>query len=379
MVFSHGELFEIFSWLPAKAVYKFMSVGEFFSRLPKETYFATKQAQKALLRDDTCFFLQPGITLWYRNQIELHSLPGEELSSGVFNDVIQFLSNKMFASSNGLILYRVICHNQVKLCVCNPVTQSFLSIPTLEHMQDNIYANLDVGFKCDANDFKLFNFYANDWNSYDCYVYESKKDVWKAMEERFFIGSRNMIFDMPVHYNGAIHFISDCFPYIKKNHPYFRPYIMSYSFEDGKSRMLRVPKEARRGSHDHSCDMRIFRWGKVANSNHSICLVRLRKRVFTVWTLTNYESSLWKRILKLRVKAMRLMEKEPIVQGFTVLNGDLLVFATEKMVYGYDLINKKIQKICEHRIDCNFLRFTSYSNTLRICGTDTETLSLSEM
>ncbi|KAF7833388.1 F-box protein [Senna tora] len=33
---------------------------------------------------------------------------------------------------------------------------------------------------------------------------------------------------------------------------------MAYTIEDGESRMLRVPKEARRGSHDLSCKMGII-------------------------------------------------------------------------------------------------------------------------
>ncbi|RDX72049.1 hypothetical protein CR513_48521, partial [Mucuna pruriens] len=232
MTLSNDEIFEIFSWLPAKTIYKFKSNSKLFSKLLEESYFASKQAQNALLKDDTCFFIQPDTTIWHNGQIELHPLPGEELSSGVSNDVLILLSNsaKILSSSNGLIL-------------CHSTNQN------------------------------------------------------------------------------------------QRNSPYFRPYIMSYNFEDGKSRMLRVPKEARKGSHDYTCDMRIFKWGKVTNENNqSICLVRLRKRVFTIWVLTKYELCLWRRILKVRVKAMGVVEKDPIVKGFVVLNGDLLVFATEKKV-----------------------------------------------
>jgi len=39
--------------------------------------------------------------------------------------------------------------------------------------------------------------------------------------------------------------------------------------------MLRVPKEVRKGSHDKSCEMRIFKWGKTIDLDQSICLVRL--------------------------------------------------------------------------------------------------------
>jgi len=94
-------------------------------------------------------------------------------------------------------------------------------------------------------------------------------------KQGFFSGSRSLRFDMLMHHEGAIHFISDCSAYLTRNNPYFRPYIMSYNFEDGKSRMLRVPKEVRKGSHDKSCEMRIFKWGKTIDLDQSICLVRL--------------------------------------------------------------------------------------------------------
>lgn len=47
--------------------------------------------------------------------------------------------------------------------------------------------------------------------------------------------------------------------------------------------MLMVTKEPRQGSHDKSCCMEIFKSGKVGGSTQSICMVRLRKCVFTVW------------------------------------------------------------------------------------------------
>jgi len=95
---------------------------------------------------------------------------------------------------------------------------------------------------------------------------------------------------------------------------------MAYNFEN--ETMLRVPKEARHGSHDKSC----------------------------------------------------CMENDHIVTGFNVLNGDLLVFTTKREVYGYGLsMNNenymRIEEICEH--ECESSTFiTSYSNTLRTCGTD---------
>ncbi|RDX64095.1 hypothetical protein CR513_57382, partial [Mucuna pruriens] len=60
---------------------------------------------------------------------------------------------------------------------------------------------------------------------------------------------------------------------------------------------------------------------------------------------------------------MKVVEKDPIVKGFAVLNDDLLVFAIEK-------------EFCEHRTEF-MVHFISYSNTLRACGaTIMEALSL---
>lgn len=394
MTFSHDDaLFEIFSWLPAKAIYKFKSTAKLFSKFSEETYFAMRQAQNALLKDDSCFFIHPNSSPSYNGNTELHPLPGEDLSSsssGVSNDVIRLFANsaKILCSSNGLVLCRATrSWNKVDLFIINPATQSWFPIPTLEHLQKYPDAEIKIVLECDNDNCMVLLFYGNnpdEWKSLDCKVYQTKEGVWKTREERFFTGGRNLRFDMPVFHNGAFHFISDCSKSYNKRSPYFRPYIMSYNFESGMSTMLRVPKEARRGSHDYSCEMGLFKWGKATcSTTQSICLVRLRKSVFTIWVLTKYETSSWKRVVKVRVKAMLgLMERDPIVTGFTVLNGDLLVFATEKKkVYGYGLsTNEKYrmraEEICENRCECSKVCLTSYSNTLRACGADARALLL---
>jgi len=143
--------------------------------------------------------------------------------------------------------------------------------------------------------------------------------------------------------------------------------------------MLRIPKEARKGSHDQSCEMRIFKWEKTTDSDQSICLVRLRKGVFTVWVLTKYESSLWRKILRIRVKAMGVLENDHsqiVVKSFIVLNGEILVFSTQKKVYLYGLSDNKIHKFRDYECEFNFLRFPPYTDTLRTCDIGTRNLSL---
>jgi len=362
-----------------------MSTCMLFSKFPKETYFALKQAQHARVRNDTCFFIQPEISIdatrWCNLPVEFHPLPGEESSSGVPRNVLAFFSKsvKILCSTNGLVLCSVATQNEVSLFIINPITQSCSPIPTHDHLQDNHFYDDKIGCMCDSDgNFMIYHFIDNlvEWSSYfDCNVY--KEGVWKE-KEQFSSGSRNLRFDMPVHHKGVVHFISDCSTYLTRNNPYFRPYIMSYNFENGKSRMLRVPKEARRGSHDKSCEMRIFKWGKVTDIEQSICLVRLRKGVFTVWVLTKYELSLWRKILKIRVKAMGLLENDCsqiAIKSFTVLNGERLVFATQKKVYIYGLSDNKIHKFWNHECDFNYLRFTPYTDTLRKCDIGTKNLS----
>ena len=120
----------------------------------------------------------------------------------------------------------------------------------------------------------------------------------------------------------------------------------------------------------------VFSFGKKLTQLNAPCLVRLRKYVFTVWILKDYEPSGWLRILKVRTKGMGLREKNPKITGFTVMNGDLLVFATETRVYSYDLTEEnymRVEEICQHRFESNVC-FTSYLDTLRFCGRGAESV-----
>ncbi|XLR27934.1 hypothetical protein S83_055834 [Arachis hypogaea] len=275
---SNDELLEILSWLPAKAIHKLKSSSKLFSELPQTPNFVAKQAENSLKKEcPSCFFIQRDNNLNHNDHVELHPLLGEELSSGVPENMLGFNACsrlKILSSSNG---------------------------------------------------------------------------PWSLRKNRFFARSRNLKFDMPVICNGVIHFISDCYGYLTEDSTYLRPYIMYYEItnddvedESVETKILRVPKEARRGSHDDSCHMNIFKWGKVTGYQ-TIYLVRLRKRVFTVWILTNYESSSWRMIMKVRVKGMGLVEQNPVIKGFTILNGDL-VFATKKKILFVHV--KLVPKVC---------------------------------
>ncbi|RYQ93489.1 hypothetical protein HN51_056643 [Arachis hypogaea] len=310
---SNDELLEILSWLPAKAIYKLKSSSKFFSELPKTPYFVAKQAENSLEKDrPSCFFVQRDDNL--NHNVELHPLPGEELSSGVPKNMLRFIVRsrlKILSSSNGLLL----CLHGTELFIINPATD-LLHIPLPNHLQQrgNLAHSFSMTLECNSDDYMLILFDNEEWSShFDCHVYSHKQGAWSLRKNRLYAGSRDLKFGMPVICNGAIHFISDCYSYLAEDSTHFRPYIISYEITNGdedesvETKLLRVPKEARRGSHNDSCNMNIFKWGAVAGYQ-TIYLVRLRKRVFTVWILTNYESTSWRRILKVRVKGMGLME-----------------------------------------------------------------------
>ncbi|RDY07608.1 F-box protein, partial [Mucuna pruriens] len=363
MAMCPNELFEVFSYLPTKAIYRFKCINNSVSKLLEETYFATKQVENSIKEDDTCFFLQQVTSEMYSGKVKLFTLPGNQSSFGLSGDVLRFLSKgiKVLSSTNGLILCRSTNKIPNEFFICNPATKSWLPIPSPEQVQERPNANLImVLLKCSnrCDDYSVVHFEPpRDWSSYyACKIFKPKEGLWKTMKISFFTGGRNMNFNTFAHCNGVIHFISDCSPYLTKRSSSFRPYIMSYHLENGTSTMLRVPRDARRGSHDSNCDMSIFNWGKVSTPHSSICLVRLRKSVFTIWILTDYESDRWKRILKVRTKGMGLKEKDPKITGYTVMNGDALVFATETRIYSYGLTYEKymtVEEICENRWESN--------------------------
>ncbi|AES59267.1 putative F-box domain-containing protein [Medicago truncatula] len=370
--------FEIFSWLPAKSVCKLNSTCNSVTGFSEETVFKRKQSRNLLGRDDTCLFIQPErIIQKYVKRVELHPLPEDRQSSGVPEKVLRLLSNStsVLASGNGLLLCQTINdHGPIEFFIFNPITKCRSFIPTPESLQRNHdFANINIMLDFSSDDYKVFLFEnPMEWSSINCYtcrVYHEKEGVWKTMDNGFLAGGRNMNFDMNVFHNKAINVISDCSHYFAKPSPFYKPYIMSYHLENGNSTMLRLPREAIRGCHTMT-NMGIFNWGKVSSSKRSICLVKVRKSVFTVWYLKDYESSSWQKVLKVRVRGLGLQEKNPQVTGFTVTNGDILVFATEEKVYSCGLNEERfmmVEEIGQH--NCRFnLRLISYSDTFRSCG-----------
>ncbi|XP_057423744.1 uncharacterized protein LOC130717515 [Lotus japonicus] len=202
MALCEDELFQIFSWLPAKSLCKFKSVCGWTLNFSKETYFCMKNAQNMLVQD-TGFFIQQDNGQRFSGRIESHSFNAEELlCSGVPQDFLSLLakSGKIISSSNGLALCRSASReSEVELFVCNPVTKTWLPIATPASVRESPDADVDVVFQCmndnlDVDDYRITLIDSPlEWSSYrDLKVYSPKKGVWEAMEKSFFIGSRNM-------------------------------------------------------------------------------------------------------------------------------------------------------------------------------------------
>jgi len=193
-------------------------------------------------KDDTCFFLQKQSPNYNEKvEVELHPLAGNQLSSGVSHDVLRFLSNstRVLASTKGLILCKhATSHTPIELFICNPSTKTWLPIPTPQEVQnrfnvaDPTMVLLESSYDGCGDDYMVFHLeleITTDWSSnYPCKILKPKEGLWKTMETSFFASGRNMKFNMPVCCNRAIHFISNCGPYLTKRSSFFNPYLCHF-------------------------------------------------------------------------------------------------------------------------------------------------------
>ncbi|KEH25805.1 transmembrane protein, putative [Medicago truncatula] len=112
-----------------------------------------------------------------------------------------------------------------------------------------------------------------------------------------------------------------------------------------------------------------FNWGKKRSSNSYICLVKL---CFHCLVFKKTKSGSWKKVLKVRVRALGLNETNPNVnvRGFMVMNRNLFVFATEEKLYSYGLEGESymmVEEMCQHNYAFN-TRFISYSIHFGLVG-----------
>ncbi|KAE9451596.1 hypothetical protein C3L33_16501, partial [Rhododendron williamsianum] len=259
--------------------------------------------------NDSAFFMQQSSYQMFMGVPEFHVMPGEENSSGVSKKSLDFLKKfgRLLGSSNGLVCCRKASGKPVdnELFICNPATQRWLSIPDPWRFQDPKPV-LNVVFQCNTgpsdefpSDYFLMVLQPTEFWSSDlmCKIYSPAERIW---QDRGLInfGARRILFESLVYQKGVFYFLSDWFPSVVKESRFYWPYIVAFD-----------PKEGTR---------------------ESICLVMLAKGVFTVWALERNESGSWRRILKVRARAMRMAESDLQIAGFTVINGDSLSWLRRK-------------------------------------------------
>ncbi|KAL0315956.1 UNVERIFIED_CONTAM: hypothetical protein Sradi_5473800 [Sesamum radiatum] len=142
------ELFDIFSWLPAKSLYRLSSVCKSSKELLSDDFFIRKQFKNMQLVPDRDFF----IIQKYRNgNLESHALSSKNSSAGPPPESLDFLENhgNIIASSNGLLCCRSIAdYDEYPLFLFNPTTWSCLPIPILIREQLVFGDQKSVSFSC---------------------------------------------------------------------------------------------------------------------------------------------------------------------------------------------------------------------------------------
>ncbi|PIN24441.1 hypothetical protein CDL12_02792 [Handroanthus impetiginosus] len=354
----NGELFEIFSWLPTKDLYKFSTVCRTFNQLLFEDAFIKKQCKNMQLVGDTYFFLHHVRN--FSRKVEFHTISSNNSSENRSCDMnllphasLDFVINKgsILASSNGLLCCKNMNDDEDPLFLFNPTTRSYLPIPTPDETI-NSDKEINLVFACDHDDEAERSFayllmaivVPAEWGApFCCKIYSPEENVWRE-GGKIDTGERNLCLQHSFIHNGVIYMISDTGKYLTNDSLSYWPYIVAYDFNNSCSKFLKVPMEAWEGAGYQCLDLRIFKWGSNPNNAlNSICLVKLLDNVFTIWVLNitadveekNTYSYYWSRVFYMPIKGMGLSSllDDVKVTGFTVLNGEVLLFATDKKVY----------------------------------------------
>ncbi|KAI9095423.1 hypothetical protein K1719_026457 [Acacia pycnantha] len=250
-----------------------------------------------MITKDSSFIIQPREC--HRSfKLEFHTLlrDDEEKSSGagVSGNFLRFLtqtSSAVLASSNGLLLcQKDLEGGERQLFICNPVTESCFDIPMPKKLMQspNSSVRFILEFNHNSEEYKLILFANYD---YTIETYTPKYGVWKATKGGLFTRPRSgSLCQSPLIFKGAL---------IILTHSLFfglvtEPKLERHQLENGTSKLLRLPGGAFENllRTRNGLEMRIFKWGKAGSLNESLCFVTMVKRsIFTIWVLEDYESS----------------------------------------------------------------------------------------
>ncbi|CAA7401359.1 unnamed protein product [Spirodela intermedia] len=347
---------EILSWLPAKQVARCRSLCKGFHAATLSLSFDLRQARRA--QGDAGVFL--------RGYFGRSQLVFTDQSSGVPPESVQLLSdrNKTILGSDGGLVVLLEDGQEgpasSRLLLYNPARRT--SLPLGLPGDAKILNNMSAGAAVlgDGVDVDVVCVTPTDyWSSFlECWLYSSLERRWKLVSDNVFVGPRNIKVGHPVvASNGLIYFASTCGGYISQ-HP---PYIVAVDVRVGSSKILSLPEKAVLASDDGDIEIA----GSGSGSLLSLVVYNGASE-FTIWDMKDPERWVWEeRALQVSMASMGL-EPRP-VGGFSLVNGDILVFTAEEYVYVYDMHSGEGPRLISCTPGCGS-HICSYANTLRPCG-----------
>ncbi|XP_074293834.1 uncharacterized protein LOC141621004 [Silene latifolia] len=397
----NGEIYEIFSWLPPKLLYKLSSKSKPCSEFLSESRFVEKQCRNSeikpveyiLTQDDSnphskaqylrvCTLGDPDHDQASRDRIS-SMIPSKE-----FNDLKD--NSRVIASSNGILLCQTYNFQKpMKFFLCNPATRSiaYIQPPSKDIMVEDTEVGIDASiacmvFICGKNysekpskfpmDYTLLLFYHTPtWSNYRN-VYVLKHGNWELKRENLFIGPGNVDFQNPVHCTDGLYLLSDA------------SYLLHYDIQHGTSRILPLPNEAQDDDIIHT-SIGIFGWEK-SDMDHScfrsICLVKIKySEIISIWTLDighmDRDKLIWRETSIMNKSRVDDLGIEGFVSwrpSFAIIEKKLIM-AAGRHVYSYCLEDmnmlRKAKRVSKINGDPSGpFRFYSYSSTLRPCNKD---------
>ncbi|XP_047339672.1 uncharacterized protein LOC124943166 [Impatiens glandulifera] len=370
---------EIFSWMPAKSILKLASTSHHCLSFIQEESFCKQQDRNMRSMDDCGLFIQGNAFNYDKYMTKILALPSQNLSyMGVQPHSMKFLSDnvQLITSSGGLFFGRTTVTQSPYVetfVILNPVTGMIAKVPKPLGLVN--YANMKVVFNYSDNGDLLLMIIMmenDDWISLDkCMVYSHEDMMWKEKsDQRHNLGGRSLCTEKHVFLDNCVYFLSDLSCYFGRENENYFPYIVSYNTNNEETRFLGLPKRSHKGRNHYTCRMNIFSW----NKGKTMCLVKLRKGLFTIWVLNDIKKGdSWIRILRKTLFEIGLQEHGiSEVADFKVINGKTLIVAMENNnVYSYNILGDDDQEknltMISNGHGCNSvnLMLYSYTNTLR--------------
>ncbi|XP_074293831.1 uncharacterized protein LOC141621000 [Silene latifolia] len=396
----NGELYEIFSWLPPKLLYKLSRKSKPCSEFLSESRFVEKQCRNSEIKSVEYILTQDDSSLHSKAQyLKLCTLGDPDhasnarLSSYIPSEELNDLKNhsRVIASSNGLLLCQTYNFQKpMKFFLCNPATRSIVYIkPPSEDIDTSIDSMI---FICGKNysekpskfpmDFTLLLFYNPSWsNNQNVYVLQDGN--WELKKENLFIGPGNVDFQNPVHCTDGLYLLSDA-KRTENNCGTIPYYLLHYDIQHGTSRILPLPNEAQDDDINHT-SISIFGWEKSDmdhSSFRSICLVKIKySEIISIWTHDighmDREKLIWREtsmMNKSREHDLGIEGFVPWRPSFAIIEKKLIM-AAGGHVYSYCLEDMNMLRKAKRVSNINGystgpFRFYSYSSTLRPCNKD---------